>query len=180
MISNCQARVLVHLKSQSHNSKKDQSWHYNLRYTTHPQLFNINIKIKGPKVPGSHGPKRYLKVTLKYELDSKEGSSCILLQFTTQNFVFVLIVALFELLSRHWELTWWGFPNCHCLFLDLNDLKDIIHNVPFKHCLSLLIQLQYLLMKLEFCLTAPLNNYTITLKKKYFTQLKILRKTFDC
>ena len=30
-----------------------------------------------PKVPGSQGP-RYLKVTFKYELDSKEGPSCLL------------------------------------------------------------------------------------------------------
>ena len=30
---------------------------------------------KGPKVQGSHGPI-YLKVTFKYELDSKEGPSC--------------------------------------------------------------------------------------------------------
>ena len=30
---------------------------------------------KGPKVQGSQGP-RYLKVTFKYELDSKEGPSC--------------------------------------------------------------------------------------------------------
>ena len=29
----------------------------------------------GPKVPESQGPK-YLKVTFKYELDSKEGPSC--------------------------------------------------------------------------------------------------------
>ena len=30
---------------------------------------------KGSKVQGSQGP-RYLKVTFKYELDSKEGPSC--------------------------------------------------------------------------------------------------------
>ena len=30
---------------------------------------------RGLKVPGSKGP-RYLKVTFKYELDSKEGPSC--------------------------------------------------------------------------------------------------------
>ena len=30
---------------------------------------------QGPKVQGSHGPS-YLKVTFKYELDSKEGPSC--------------------------------------------------------------------------------------------------------
>ena len=30
---------------------------------------------KGPRVPRSQGP-RYLKVTFKYELDSKEGLSC--------------------------------------------------------------------------------------------------------
>ena len=30
---------------------------------------------QGPGVPWSHGP-RYLKVTFKYELDSKEGPSC--------------------------------------------------------------------------------------------------------
>ena len=30
---------------------------------------------RGPKVPGSQGP-RYLKLTFKYELDSKEGPSC--------------------------------------------------------------------------------------------------------
>ena len=30
---------------------------------------------QGPEVLGSQGP-RYLKVTLKYELDSKEGPSC--------------------------------------------------------------------------------------------------------
>ena len=29
---------------------------------------------RGPKVPGSQGP-RYLKLTFKYELDSKEGPS---------------------------------------------------------------------------------------------------------
>ena len=32
---NCQARVLVHLQSQSKNSKKDPSWRYNLRYPNH-------------------------------------------------------------------------------------------------------------------------------------------------
>ena len=31
---------------------------------------------RGPKVPGSKGP-RYLKFTFKYELDSKEGPSCL-------------------------------------------------------------------------------------------------------
>ena len=30
---------------------------------------------RGPKVPGSQRP-RYLKVTFKFELDSKEGPSC--------------------------------------------------------------------------------------------------------
>ena len=30
---------------------------------------------RGPKVPGSQGP-RYLKLTFKHELDSKEGPSC--------------------------------------------------------------------------------------------------------
>ena len=30
---------------------------------------------RGPKVPGSQGPG-YLKLTFKYELDSKEGPSC--------------------------------------------------------------------------------------------------------
>ena len=33
---------------------------------------------KGSKVPGSQGP-RYLKLTFKYELDSKEGPSCFCL-----------------------------------------------------------------------------------------------------
>ena len=32
-------------------------------------------KVQGPKVPGTQGPK-YLKLKLKYELDSKEGPSC--------------------------------------------------------------------------------------------------------
>ena len=32
-------------------------------------------RFTGPKVPGSQGP-RYLKLTFKYELDSKEGPSC--------------------------------------------------------------------------------------------------------
>ena len=32
-------------------------------------------RYRGPKVPGSKGP-RYLKLTFKYELDSKEGPSC--------------------------------------------------------------------------------------------------------
>ena len=31
----------------------------------------------GPKVPKTQGP-RYLKLTFKYELDSKEGPSCLL------------------------------------------------------------------------------------------------------
>ena len=31
---------------------------------------------RGPKVPESQGPG-YLKLTFKYELDSKEGPSCI-------------------------------------------------------------------------------------------------------
>ena len=30
---------------------------------------------RGPKFPGSKGP-RYLRLTFKYELDSKEGPSC--------------------------------------------------------------------------------------------------------
>ena len=33
------------------------------------------LRSKGPQVQGSQGP-RYLKVTFKYELDSKEGPSC--------------------------------------------------------------------------------------------------------
>ena len=36
---------------------------------------------QGPKVQGSHGPS-YLKVTFKYELDSKEGSSILELKAT--------------------------------------------------------------------------------------------------
>ena len=32
-------------------------------------------RFRGPMVPGSQGP-RYLKLTFKYELDSKEGPSC--------------------------------------------------------------------------------------------------------
>ena len=32
-------------------------------------------RFRGPKVPGSQGPG-YLKLTFKYELDSKEGPSC--------------------------------------------------------------------------------------------------------
>ena len=35
----------------------------------------------GPKVPGSQGP-RYLKLTFKYELDSKEGPSCFFILIT--------------------------------------------------------------------------------------------------
>ena len=38
---------------------------------------------RGPKVPGSQGP-RYLKVTFKYELDSKEGPSCFRLKRSLQ------------------------------------------------------------------------------------------------
>ena len=34
---------------------------------------------RGPKVLGSLGP-RYLKLTFKYELDSKEGPSCLKIQ----------------------------------------------------------------------------------------------------
>ena len=36
-------------------------------------------EVKSPKVQGSQGP-RYLKVTFKYELDSKEGPSCYILE----------------------------------------------------------------------------------------------------
>ena len=32
--------------------------------------------LQGPGVPGSQGP-RYLKLTFKHELDSKEGPSCL-------------------------------------------------------------------------------------------------------
>ena len=32
---------------------------------------------RGPRVPRSQGP-RYLKVIFKYELDSKEGPSCLI------------------------------------------------------------------------------------------------------
>ena len=41
---------------------------------------------RGPKVPGSQGPG-YLKVTFKYELDSKEGLSCLNL---TEMLVYIL------------------------------------------------------------------------------------------
>ena len=34
-------------------------------------------RVQTPKVQGSQGP-RYLKLTFKYELDSKEGPSCSL------------------------------------------------------------------------------------------------------
>ena len=37
---------------------------------------------RGPKVPGSQGP-RYLKLTFKYELDSKEGPSCLKFEIFT-------------------------------------------------------------------------------------------------
>ena len=40
-------------------------------------------KSRGPKVPGSKG-LRYLKVTFKFELDSKEGPSCF--------FTFIIIM----------------------------------------------------------------------------------------
>ena len=40
---------------------------------------------RGPKVPRSQGP-RYLKVTFKYELDSKEGPSCL-------SFFLILIIS---------------------------------------------------------------------------------------
>ena len=33
---------------------------------------------RGPKVPRSQGP-RYLKLTFKYELESKEGPSCFII-----------------------------------------------------------------------------------------------------
>ena len=36
---------------------------------------------KGSKVQGSKGP-RYLKLSFKYELDSKEGPSCYLINFS--------------------------------------------------------------------------------------------------
>ena len=39
---------------------------------------------QGPGVPRSQGP-RYLKLTFKYELDSKEGPSCFRVAFTTEN-----------------------------------------------------------------------------------------------
>ena len=38
-------------------------------------------EVKSPKVQGSQG-LRYLKVTFKYELDSKEGPSCLGLHFS--------------------------------------------------------------------------------------------------
>jgi len=38
--------------------------------------FNVAGSSVSPKVLGSNGP-RYLKVIFKYELDSKEGSSCL-------------------------------------------------------------------------------------------------------
>ena len=43
------------------------------------------------QVPGSQGP-RYLKVTFKYELDSKEGPSCFTLSFHKLTFI----------LMQHW------------------------------------------------------------------------------
>ena len=44
---------------------------------------------RGPKVPGPQGP-RYLKLTFKYELDSKEGPSC-------HFYFFVMVIKLNEL-----------------------------------------------------------------------------------
>ena len=50
-------------------------------------------KSKSPKVKGSEGPS-YLKVTFKYELDSKEGPSCY--QYNTQRpfpyFLWVILI----------------------------------------------------------------------------------------
>ena len=41
-------------------------------------------KSRGPKVPGFQGP-RYLKLKFKYELDSKEGPSCLFMIFAFQH-----------------------------------------------------------------------------------------------
>ena len=46
---------------------------------------------RGPKVPGSQGP-RYLKLTFKHELDSKEGPSCWVCWWCVANFILLLPV----------------------------------------------------------------------------------------
>ena len=45
--------------------------------TTHPPPNQTIPRFRGPKVRGSQGP-RYLKLTFKYELGSKEGPTCFL------------------------------------------------------------------------------------------------------
>ena len=40
-------------------------------------------RARGPKVKGSEGPG-YLKLTFKYELDSKEGPSCLCISYKNQ------------------------------------------------------------------------------------------------
>ena len=47
-------------------------------------------KSKSPRVKGSEGP-RYLKVTFKYKLDSKEGPSCFEFKKKVKNIKFKLI-----------------------------------------------------------------------------------------
>ena len=62
---------------------------------------------KGSKVPGSQGP-RYLKLTFKYELDSKEGPSCCYLK--CKDFmmnlcpIFGLVAAFFTIATNSFHI----------------------------------------------------------------------------
>ena len=54
---------------------------------------------RGPKVPGSQGPK-YLKLTFKYELDSKEGPSCLVLNWQYISYYLIYLIYLIYILFK--------------------------------------------------------------------------------
>ena len=68
---------------------------------------------RGPKVPGSQGP-RYLKLTFKYELDSKEGPSC---------FYFKMLEFSDASLPNFWAC----FYTFHWFFLNIVDNRYIFN-----------------------------------------------------
>ena len=72
---NCQALVLVHLQSQSHNSKKDQSWRYNLRYTTHHPPITFKHQYKGQSTPMNWRGSRPDQILRGNYADTSSGRS---------------------------------------------------------------------------------------------------------
>ena len=123
---------------------------------------------RGPNVPGSKGP-RYLKLTFKYEVDSKEGPSCSRLWLHERD---MFRVKLKERDIQQWLLS----VSVYFILLSLLILRSF--SKKFSRCYNLLeVREAFFLKKCGFFPHLPDPSPKVWRISRYFTIKKGQKRT---